>query len=70
MALFGFDDIEALEWLNYKISVIDRDVSEMGEQAMRLLVSRIESGKKTEERSNICLPTKLILRGSERYPTK
>lgn len=70
MALFGFDEIEALTWLNYKISAVDRDVREMGEQAMRLLMDRIERGQKPDEYRTICLPTKLILRGSERYPEK
>lgn len=69
MALFGFDEIEALNWLNYKISVVDRDVPEMGEQAMRLLMSRIEDAAGEREQRRILLPTKLILRGSEQVPT-
>lgn len=35
IALVGFDDIDALCWLDYNISVVSRDVPEMGQQAMR-----------------------------------
>ena len=43
IALVGFDDIDALCWLDYNISVVSRDVPEMGKQAMRLLLQRFES---------------------------
>ena len=70
MALFGFDDIEELGWLNYNISVVSRDVPEMGEQAMRLLMRRFESREIPECGTRVCLPTELILRGSENIPSK
>ncbi len=70
MALFGFDEIEALSWLNYRISVVNRDVPEMGAQAMSLLMRRIETGNKEPEHLRICLPTELFLRGSEAVPSK
>ena len=38
IALVGFDDIDALCWLDYNISVVSRDVPEMGKQAMRCLL--------------------------------
>ena len=69
MALFGFDEIEALGWLNYNISVVNRDVPAMGEQAMRLLMRRFVAEAGEREHSRICLPTNLILRGSELVPT-
>ncbi len=66
VALIGFDDIEALKWLNYNISVVRRDVNEMGRRAMELLLDCFESEK---DEGNLgqreCLPTELILRGSE-----
>ena len=40
IALVGFDDIDALCWLDYNISVVSRDVPEMGQQAMRLLLQQ------------------------------
>lgn len=68
IALFGFDDIEELCWLNYKISVVARDFPEMGEQAMRLLMRRFTADGRPEEGVRICLPTELVLRGSEQLP--
>ncbi len=65
IALIGFDDIDALKWLNYDISVINRDVPFMGEHAMRMLMRRIAS-ETNEQRTRVILPTELILRGSER----
>ncbi len=65
IALISFDDIDALKWLNYDISVVNRDVPFMGEHAMRLLMRRIESDS-AEQRTRVVLPTELILRGSER----
>ena len=68
MALFGFDNIEELSWLNYNVSAVSRDVPEMGEQAMRLLMRRFDSREIPEQGTKICLPTELILRGSEQFP--
>lgn len=70
MALFGFDNIEELSWLNYNISAVIRDVPQMGEQAMRLLMRRFETGEIPERGTRICLPTELVLRGSEKMPSK
>ena len=70
MALFGFDNIEELGWLNYNISAVIRDVPQMGEQAMRLLMRRFDSREIPEKGTRICLPTELVLRGSEQMPSK
>ena len=68
IALIGFDDIEELNWLNYNVSVVSRDVPEMGEQAMRHLMRRFETEERPEQGTRTCLSTELILRGSERMP--
>lgn len=65
ISLIGFDDIDALAWLNYPISVVSRAVPEMGEQAMRLLLNRFDSDRDSMKGRKTCLPTELILRGSE-----
>lgn len=65
ISLIGFDDIDALGWLNYNISVVSRDVPEMGAQAMALLLGRLEEDGAGREGRRCCLPTELILRGSE-----
>ena len=66
IALVGFDDIDALCWLDYNISVVSRDVPEMGQQAMRLLLQRFESERGERAGARECLPTEL--RGSELLP--
>ena len=68
IALVGFDDIDALCWLDYNISVVSRDVPEMGKQAMRLLLQRFESERGERAGARECLPTELLLRGSELLP--
>lgn len=70
IALFGFDNIEELGWLNYNISAVIRDVPHMGEQAMRLLMRRFEARDVPENGTKVCIPTELVLRGSERFPTR
>ena len=65
IALIGFDDIESLRWLNYNISVVSRDVDDMGRRAMGLLLKCLEQDEATELGQHLSLPTELILRGSE-----
>lgn len=67
ISLIGFDDIDALNWLNYNVSVVCRDVKEMGRRAMGLLLDCFDRETPTEEGHREVLPAELILRGSERY---
>lgn len=66
ISLIGFDDIDALSWFNYPISVVNRDVPAMGEEAMRLLLSRFREEDEGPSGCRLTMPTELILRGSER----
>lgn len=66
IALIGFDDIDALAWLNYPVSVVSRDVPQMGEQAMRMLLDRFRTDTDIQNGRKSCLSTELILRGSEK----
>ena len=68
IALIGFDDIEELQWLRCNISVVSRDVPEMGRIAMQQLARRVDTGYEEEECFVTNVETKLILRGSEQYP--
>lgn len=70
IALIGFDEIEELVWLHCNISVVSRDVSEMGKLAMQQLAKRVASENDNEGPFVTSVETKLILRGSERYPQK
>lgn len=67
ISLIGFDDIDALSWLGYKLSVVNRAVPEMGEQAMRMLLHRFAQENGSENGKTTFFPTELILRGSEQY---
>jgi len=66
ISLLGFDEIEMLNILNIKISVIDRPTYSMGEVAITLLMEKLESGKNTDNIQRTILMPKLILRGSEK----
>ncbi len=70
IALFGFDDIEELKWLKCNISVVSRDVPLMGKIAMEQLAKRVDAGYGDEGCFVTSVETKLILRGSERFPKK
>lgn len=66
ISLMGFDDIDALQVIDYNLSVVDRDAREQGRQAMRLLQeSFVETGKERKQTKRITMPYKVILRGSE-----
>lgn len=74
MAFIGFDDIDFINIMNLGMSVIDRPTYQMGEIAMKMLVERINEEKDPDipkaPVKEVILPTKLILRGSEKYITK
>ena len=70
ISLMGFDDIDALRMIDYRISVVDRDAREQGREAMRLLQECFEdSGKSRQRGKRITIPYKVILRGSEHRKT-
>lgn len=64
ISLIGYDDIEVLRLIDYKLSVVNRSEQDMGQIAMEMLLDRIKnpgSGIK-----KVTVPTELILRGSEK----
>lgn len=64
ISLIGFDDIEVLKVIDFKLSVVHRSESEMGRIAMRMLIDRLKDPN--GERETEILPVELILRGSEK----
>ncbi len=71
ISILGFDDIEALKAINYKLSVIDRDMNQIGREAMRLLLKNLNKRHvKNRERESIVLPCTLILRGAKKMRLK
>lgn len=70
ISLLGFDDIETLKMIDYRISVVDRDAKQQGMEAMKLLLECFESGGKNRQRGKrITVPYQVILRGSEQLKT-
>lgn len=64
ISLLGFDDIETLRDVGYRLSAVDRSSREMGRIAMELLLERLEQPGRAKEVKTV--PTRLILRGSEK----
>ncbi|VDN46753.1 LacI family transcriptional regulator [Petrocella atlantisensis] len=65
LSIMGFDDIETLKMIDFKLSVIDRDAKLQGQEAMKLLIERLENKNYQSEFKKIILPHSVILRGSE-----
>lgn len=66
LSIMGFDDIETLKMIDFKLSVIDRDAKLQGQEAMNLLLHRLNNTEHQEEAKRIILPHNIILRGSEK----
>lgn len=67
ISLLGFDDIEALKIIDYRLSAIDRDARQQGREAMRLLMECFEDSGSRQRGKRIIVPYQVILRGSESY---
>lgn len=64
LPLIGFDDFEAATLSEPAVSVVSQDIAEMGRTAAALLIARLAG--RPEPRGLRTLPTRLVLRGSER----
>ncbi len=70
VSLMGFDDIETLKMIDYRISVVERDAKQQGMEAMKLLEECFESGGQNRQRGKrVTVPYQVILRGSEQLKT-
>lgn len=66
ISLVGFDDIEILKLIAYKISVIARDTKQQGIEAMNLMLERLNNKDLQREQVKLNVPYQVILRGTER----
>ncbi len=66
IALLGFDDIETLKVIDYKLSVVERDARKQGMEAMKLLMECFTDSKNRQRGKRILVPYQIILRGSEK----
>ncbi len=64
IALIGFDDVEVLQMLDFKLSVVTRSEENMGIEAMEMILHRLDGGIAEHESKR--MKTELILRGSEK----
>ncbi|MFC0680098.1 LacI family DNA-binding transcriptional regulator [Lysobacter korlensis] len=64
LPLIGFDDFEAALVSSPGVSVVSHDIVEMGRRAAELTLDRLAGSDR--EPATIVLPTRLVLRGSER----
>lgn len=65
IAIIGFDEIEMLNVLGIKVSVVSRPTTEMGKVAMTILSERLKNNDNPHTK-RIILSPKLILKGSEK----
>jgi len=65
LPLIGFDDFESATLVRPAVSVVAQDVVRMGEAAAEALLARI-AGTGAADPATTVLPTRLVLRGSER----
>ena len=66
IALLGFDDIETLKVIDYRLSVVERDARQQGMEAMKLLMECFADSKNRQRGKRILVPYRVILRGSEK----
>ena len=66
ISIIGFDDIETLKIIDYKLSVIARDAKQQGRVAMKLLLERLKNKVIPETAIRQNIPYQVILRGSEK----
>ncbi len=64
ISLVGFDDNELAKFSNPKVTVISRATNEMGKIGASLLLEKINNKESHSIPQGICLPVKLIIRGS------
>ena len=61
----GFDEIDDLRTIGYPLSVVDRSPVEMGRLAMEMILRRLQNPD--SEREIATVPTRMLLRGSEKH---
>lgn len=66
MAILGFDDIETLKIIGYRLSVVSRDAKQQGREAMHLMLKRLNEGVIMDKPVRMNIPYEVILRGSEK----
>lgn len=66
ISLMGFDDIEILKLIEYKVSVVARDAKQQGIEAMNLMLGKLQNKELQKEQIRLDIPYQVILRGTEK----
>lgn len=66
ISLMGFDDIEILKLIEYKVSVVARDAKQQGIEAMNLMLGKLQDKELQKEQIRLNIPYQVILRGTEK----
>jgi LacI family transcriptional regulator len=66
ISIISFDEIEVFNILGLNISYVARPTKEMGWEAMRILLSKMDLENTDTTQSRVILPTNLVLMGSEK----
>lgn len=65
ISMVGFDQIESLKIIDYRLSTIERDAKKQGYEAMAMLMDKLSHKKSKSSGRKIFVPYQVVLRGSE-----
>lgn len=65
IAMVGFDQIESLKIIDYRLSTIERDAKRQGYEAMAMLIDKLSHKESKSSGRKIFVPYQVVLRGSE-----
>lgn len=66
ISIVGFDQIESLKIIDYRLSTIERDAKRQGYEAMAMLIDKLSHKKSKSSGRKIFVPYEVVLRGSEK----
>lgn len=66
ISIVGFDQIESLKIIDYRLSTIERDAKRQGYEAMAMLIDKLSHKQSKSSGRKIFVPYEVVLRGSER----
>jgi LacI family transcriptional regulator len=67
IAFCAYDQLELAEYLNCKITLVEKDNAEIGRLATQMLFERID-GTAIQQKRSIILQPHIVIRGSEKFP--
>lgn len=65
ISMVGFDQIESLKIIDYRLSTIERDAKRQGHEAMAMLIDKLSHKESKSSGRKIFVPYQVVLRGSE-----